>query len=190
MMQITIINNTKGAAATNIWPVLSAGDVAAQDEWLEACFGTTQNQIDAGQKYPRQAQYRFYINPENGGIPPGGSVTVNLPIYSLLASNPDPTKPGQYIDWWQGGRVEIFVNPTYLNLAYTDRTNQTVISPINTGGAAVIPNCSTPCTIKFFGAYIVDQDNMVVPKSGLSTALPTQLTEYTLWCPKPRPHEG
>src|SRR6516162_3935963 len=74
MMQITIINNTNSdpGTQTTIYPVLSAGsavkpgDPPIEDEWLEACSGSTQKQIDAGDKYPRAAIYRFYVNPTNG----------------------------------------------------------------------------------------------------------------------------
>src|SRR5271165_2489521 len=84
MMTFVIINNSP----QTIYPVLSAGDVAAEDNWMEACFGTTQAQITNGQVYPRGAIYRFYINPTTG-IPakgmPGSTVTVTLPIYSVLS---------------------------------------------------------------------------------------------------------
>jgi hypothetical protein len=172
LMTIQIFNNS---AANNIFPVLSAGAEASPDEWLQAAFGTTEAQAKAGAVYPRAAQYRFYINPTTG-IPPGGAVTVNLPLYSLLTASPSSSLPGQYIDWWQGGRIEIFASAGPLTAVYNDRTTQKVVVPVTTG-TAVTPNCpvSAPCQIPQFFS----------DSAGLSTSLPSQLLEYTLGARNP-----
>jgi hypothetical protein len=176
MMTIQIFNNSTSDSPVNIFPVLSAGAAAGVDEWLQAAFGTTNAQSQ--NVYPRGAQYRFYINPATG-IPPGGRVTVNLPLYSLLAVNPNATQAGQFIDWWQGGRIEIFAGIRPLTAVYNDRTTQMVISPITTG-TAVIPNCpASPAP-----------DTCQIPQffsdsASLVTSLPSQLIEYTLGARNP-----
>jgi hypothetical protein len=169
LMTIVIINNSP----QTIYPVLSSGTGGvAEDNWMEACFGNTQAQINAGQKYPRGAIYRFYINPSQG-IAPQATVTVTLPIYSALNSMPNATAPGQFIDWWQGGRVEIFVNPTYLNMALS--AEKTPITPVNTGGALIAPSCvPMGCNLSFFAST-----------DGIPTALPSQLTEFTFGAKNP-----
>jgi hypothetical protein len=51
------------------------------------------------------------------GIPPGGSVELKLPLYSPLVQTifQDPAKSGQpfeqFIDWWQGGNINIYAVP-------------------------------------------------------------------------------
>jgi hypothetical protein len=168
-MTIVIINNSPAT----IYPVLSSGTGGvAEDNWMEACFGTTQAEINAGQTYPRGAIYRFYIN-SSQGIAPGATVTITFPIYSALNSSPNATQPGQFIDWWQGGRVEIFANPTYLNQALAAETQK--IAPVNTGGALIAPSCvPMGCTLSFFASTV-----------GIPTALPSQLTEFTFGAKNP-----
>ena len=204
-MKVVIINNSPDP----IYPVLSSGVAlplgggglvtGAEDAWLEACFGTTKAQIAAGQTYARGSIARFYINPTTGipaadtnngcsGLQASCTVTITLPLYSVLSTSatpPDPTKTGQFLDWWQGGRVEIFTNPTYLNMALQDTwscggmvvpdkcpdpkaIHQTPIT-LQTGQVyTVAPSCTPNCTLSLFSAT-----------ASIPTALPSQLTEYT-----------
>src|SRR5262249_40987950 len=121
-MTIQIFNNS---GLFNIFPLLSAGTASKNDEWMEACFRILANQFPAGPAqstfYPRASQYRLYINccgSGETGIPPGGAVELKLPLYSPLVQTvyPDPVKSGnpieQFIDWWQGGNINIYAVPT------------------------------------------------------------------------------
>src|SRR5690348_7321283 len=97
-LSLKIINNT---TSYNIYPVVIAGGKDDQptvatgaSQWMQACFRTTFNGL-ATHRYPRDSQYRFYVNccaTGENGIPPGGSVTITLPFYSPLVQNinPDP----------------------------------------------------------------------------------------------------
>ena len=57
--------------------------------------------------YPTTLTNRFYINGLTG-IPPGGSVTITLPLYTQLAAPVVPTSNNQYAEWWQGQNIQIF----------------------------------------------------------------------------------
>jgi len=125
-MTLVIYNNT---TSFNIYPVLFAGGKSNFDQWMQGCFRVANNQL-AANPYPRSGQFRMYINccdPGQNGIPPGGSVTITLPFYSPLVPpyrpdlglpvnpNPDPSKGdslAQFIDWWQGGGINVFVAPS------------------------------------------------------------------------------
>ena len=91
---------------------------------MEACFRIPANQFPPAPTpstfYPRFDQYRLYISCCGGGetgIPPGGSVELKLPLYSPLVQTifQDPAKSGQpfeqFIDWWQGGNINIYAVP-------------------------------------------------------------------------------
>ncbi len=144
-MTIKIFNNspTTGKGAVTIFPVLTAGASAGLDQWMQACFQTTQAQGGAN-RYPRQNPYRFYINPANG-IAPGQNVTVSLPLFSQLVPTPNATSTGQYIDWWQGGRIEIFASQSALQQVYQSATGQSDITSSVTSNntSASTPHCVT-----------------------------------------------
>jgi hypothetical protein len=82
---ITIRNNTEGT----IYPVVATSNNSV-NEWIQACFRSTE-------PYPTKFVYKLHVN-EGKGIPAGSSVTVTLPLYSELSK-------GDYITWWNGGRV-------------------------------------------------------------------------------------
>jgi len=120
-MTIQFFNNSTDY---NIFPLLLAGTQSKNDEWMEACFRILANQFPPAPIpstfYPRFGQYRLYINCCGGGetgIPPGGSVELKLPLYSPLVQTifQDPAKSGQpieqFIDWWQGGNINIYAVP-------------------------------------------------------------------------------
>ncbi len=172
-MTIQIFNAP--SSGYNIYPILSAGAASAFDSWMQAFFQLTNKQVASGSyPYPRAGISRFYIDcceAGENGIPPGGSVTIALPLYSpLVASiNPtDTTPPGQFADWWQGGHLEVFRNATSAGQppqALTDDYNaEKTKLPIYSGP----PSCSG-CTLHFFF------DTASIPNSA-----PQQLLEYTL----------
>jgi hypothetical protein len=106
-MTLEIYNNS---VHYNIYPVLFAGAPSGTDTWMQACFQLTDGELGAN-PYPRATQYRMYINccaSGENGIPPGGSATITLPLYSPLVGAIDSKKAGQLIDWWQGGGVNIY----------------------------------------------------------------------------------
>ena len=169
MMTIKIYNSSAGYA---IYPVLSTGTSDNADPYMQAVFGLKQSELKAN-PYPKQNQFRFYVNPKNG-IPPGGNVTIMLPFYSQLVPTPqiDPKKPDQYIDWWGGGRIEIYDGPAggpapaAIQALYPNKPGQKVVKPISN---AAVPTCDKCEPLVFF------ED-----PAGLKTNEPSQLLEYTL----------
>jgi len=172
-MTIQIFNTP--SSGSNIYPVISAGAASAFDSWMQAFFQLTNDQVSSGNyPYPRAGISRFYINccaAGENGIPPGGSVTVTLPLFSPLVANIDPTSqtpPGQFADWWQGGHIEVFENAASAGQppqALADDYNaENTVLPIYSGP----PTC-TGCSLHFFF------DTASIPNSA-----PQQLLEYTL----------
>ena len=176
-MTIVIYNNSINF---NIYPVLFAGASSATDPWMQACFKIPANQLQPTDNfpYPRASEYRMYVNccarGENG-IPPNGSVTITLPFYSPLVQQIDPNGTAQFIDWWQGGGINVYRGPSIgstrpppiLQSHWADDTN-----PNN--GRAVTPNanpptCNAGCKLHFF-----------VSPSSIANWEPQQLIEYTL----------
>lgn len=82
---ITVYNNSD----TTIYPVLatSTNDV---NQWVQGCFHSTD-------PYPAKLVYKLYVN-AGQGIPKNSSVSITLPLYSQLST-------GDYVTWWNGGRV-------------------------------------------------------------------------------------
>src|SRR5262245_38383624 len=175
-MTIVIYNN---ATQFNIYPILFAGAASDTDKWMQACFRVPANQIKPKVKlpYPRASQYRMYVNccaAGENGIPPGGSVTIVLPFYSPLVANIDPTltTPAQFIDWWQGGGINVFrgpktstTPPAIVQMHWTDDTdNSRGVTPTSNP-----PICGSGCNLHFFST----------PRS-IANWEPQQLIEYTL----------
>src|SRR4029077_4441229 len=126
-MTIVIYNNSE---RHSIYPVLSTG-AHLHDKWLQAAFKIPKSQL-ADNPYPTPDTFRLYFNPTGAGIPPGGTVTIKLPLYTQLEENVDPKAPDQYINWWNGGRVSIYESlyatrmpPKALVTDYTMRASQT-----------------------------------------------------------------
>ncbi len=168
-MTLEIYNNS---AHYNIYPVLFAGAPSGTDTWIQACFQLTDSEL-SGNPYPRASQYRMYINccaKGENGIPPGGSVTITLPLYSPLVGAIDPKKPGQLIDWWQGGGVNFYRSQS------TDTKPPAVLAQhwsTDQKGNAVTLTSNPPtcigCNLHFF----------IAPNS-IPNYDPQQLTEYSL----------
>jgi hypothetical protein len=142
--------------------VLFAGAPSATDQWMQACFQVPANQIQppSPQKdnfpYPRASQYRMYINccaAGENGIPVGGSVTIKLPFYSPLVANINPKETAQFIDWWQGGGINVYRGPTTSTTPPTilqthwadDNNNSRGVTPYGNP-----PTCSAGCSLHFF----------------------------------------
>ena len=188
-MTILIINNScevgacpSGEKPYNIYPVLSTG-TSKPDKYMQAILGVPSGEVDS-KPFPKTNQFRLYLNPTGKGIPPGGSLTLNLPFYSQLVptNEVDPTKPDQYIDWWGGGRIEIFDGdgtksepPAALTADFSGtnpaRAKQVHVTPIEGSALPVLSNCTPgPCqTLTIFK-----------DPAGLTNNEPSQLTEYTL----------
>ncbi|MEJ8571837.1 hypothetical protein [Microbaculum marinum] len=172
VMTVKIYNNTPD---TNIYPVLTTG-TSNSSLWLQAWFMVPKDQMGKN-PYPKLNSFRFYVDPTGKGIPPGKSITLSVPLFTQLVPNRkvDPTKTDQFVDWWGGGRIEIFdapaasgKPPVALTQLYTNRPTQTVASPIlNTQ----VPTCDG-C-----------KDELIVFRDtggGFKNNEPSQLTEYTM----------
>src|ERR1700709_2812792 len=137
-MTIKIYNNTdKSKTPSNIYPVLTTG-TSSSSLWLQAWLKIPKAQM-GDKPYPKLHNFRIYINPTGNGIPPGGMVSITLPLLTQLVptNEVDPKKTDQYIDWWGGGRVELFEAPAAegkppaaLTALFTNRPGQTKITPI------------------------------------------------------------
>ena len=168
-MTVEIYNDSKDF---NIYPVLFAGAPSDTDTWIQACFGLTDDQL-TDNPYPRATQYRMYINccaSGENGIPPGGSVTITLPLYSPLVASINPKMSGQLIDWWQGGGINFYrapamdtSPPTALQQHWDADQNTNEVMPTSNK-----PGCKG-CNLHFFNAPASIPNND-----------PQQLTEHTL----------
>lgn len=168
-MTVKIYNNS---TSDNIFPVLFAGAPSATDTWIQACFQLTDAQL-LGNPYPRATQYRMYIDccgSGENGIPPGGSVTITLPLYSPLVGSIKPELSGQLIDWWQGGGINFYrapatdtKPPAVLQQHWDTDQNGNAVSPTNNP-----PTCNG-CNLHFFKA-----------PASIPNSDPQQLTEHTL----------
>lgn len=168
-MTVKIYNNSR---SYNIYPVLFAGAPSATDTWMQACFQLKNDQI-TDNPYPRATQYRMYIDccsKGENGIPPGGSVTVTLPLYSPLVGSIDPRSPSQFIDWWQGGGINFYQAPAddtgppkVLEQHWDADQNRNEVT------LAANPPVCAGCKLHFFKAPASIPNND-----------PQQLIEYTL----------
>ncbi|WP_424361074.1 hypothetical protein [Methylocystis parvus] len=176
-MTLQIFNNAKNF---NIYPVLSTG-TATQDAWLQA-FCNIKKADYPKFPYPKTArQYRLYFNPVRG-VRPGESITLTLPLLSQLETNPDPKKEDQYIDWWGGGRVEIFrlrkdfgQPPAALTANYNRNLAAQTKQPIK-GSPQPVMTCADANK----APIACDDLKIVSDPAGLKDNEPSQLTEYTL----------
>ena len=168
-MTVEIFNNS---TTDNIYPVLFAGAPSETDTWIQACFQLKDDQL-RGNPFPRATQYRMYINccgSGENGIPPGGSATITLPLYSPLVSSINPKLSGQLVDWWQGGGINFYRAPS------TGTTPPAVLQQhwaVDQNGNAITltnnpPTCGG-CILHFFKA-----------PASIPNSDPQQLTEHSL----------
>ena len=153
-----------------IYPVLTTGK-GSQDIWLQAFFKVPADQVPTN-LYPRGKNYRVYISPSGTGIAPGQNVSITLPLYTQLVQTVVPSQPDQYVDWWNGGTIQIYVSdtaspPKALTEALNKRPNQHPVTEVHSD----LPSCAgTTCQpLQFFS------DEADLPKND-----PSQLVEYTL----------
>jgi hypothetical protein len=145
------------------------------DIWLQAIFKIPEAQ-NGNFPYPRDKSFRIYINPSSG-IGPGQNVAITVPLYTQLVTPVNPTQPNQYIDWWNGGTIQLFASdtttpPRALTDDLTNRPGQQPVTQIVEG--AMLPTCTGNCQpsqpLQFFSDTAGD-----LPKND-----PSQLLEYTL----------
>lgn len=172
---IVIYNDSPGF---NIYPVLFAGAPSATDQWMQGCFKVPFNQI-GNNPYPRDSQYRMYVNccrSGQNGIPPGGSVTITLPFYSPLVASINPKGAKQFIDWWQGGGINVYQTagttktpPPWLQSHWNADVQQGAVSPnSNPPACSGLPLNKNTCALHFFRS------------TSIANWEPQQLIEYTL----------
>ena len=162
----------------NIYPVISTPTNGA-DEWLQGGFQVPKTDI-ATRKYGHIFPYRIYLRP-GVGIPPGGSVSVSLPLCTQLVGAPDiGTTPDQWINWWNGGRVYIYASlvtdgqqPAALSADWANDQNNPVT--LYTPGPYCV-GCSVPQRPVYRGKSPLPPHD----PAGLPANDPAQLTEYTL----------
>ena len=104
------------------------------------------------------------------GIPPGGSETITLPLYSPLVGSIDPKQSGQLIDWWQGGGINFYRAPvTKMEPPAVLQQHWKGDQKGNDVTLADNPPTCNSCNLHFFKAPASIPNND-----------PQQLTEYTL----------
>lgn len=172
-MTIEIHNNSD---RYSIYPVLSTGAHNTSDSWLQAAFQVPQSQLGEN-RYPTPDTFRLYFNPLGTGIPPHGSVTVTLPLYTQLVPKGEvnPNAANQYIDWWNGGRISIYASlfsdgapPKALVANYSARPQQRLLLPVAGASVPACTKCQQP--LQIFG-----DSGGELPSND-----PDQLIEYTL----------
>jgi hypothetical protein len=160
----------------SIYPVLSTGGHFPIDTWMQAAFKVPKSQL-ADNPYPTPNTFRLYFNPTGAGIPPHGSISVTLPLYTQLVPSDqvNPTLPDQYVDWWNGGRISIYASlysdgapPKALIAGYTARPSQKLLTPVADATVPTCPACQRP-------PEIFEDTGGELPSND-----PAQFTEYTL----------
>jgi hypothetical protein len=167
---------------------MGKGDI---DQWMQMYFGIGQDKI-ADFPYPRDKAYRIYINPDKG-IGPGKYLCVTLPLYTKLANSagqrfPDDINPkvkGQFIDWWQGGTIQLFSSKSSTPPRALQEDRNIVLAKFGSKrprpdqkeiskfpSSAVLPNCKGSASCEPLKIY---EDSADLPKAD-----PSQLLEYTL----------
>ncbi len=177
-MTIKIYNDDPKAY---IFPVYTTGQhrdaKVLGDIWLQAIFGNTKQQILSGQfNYNSNQSFRFYLTDRAGllpqAIPPKGSVSLTIPLYTQLVTNPSPAAWNQYADWWNGATIQLFYSsaptpPPALVQDYLARPTQKPL--VSQAPGAVFPTCVGCKGVK----YVWDT-------SDLAKNAPSQLLEFTL----------
>ena len=137
------------------------------DRWLQAEFNPTPG------RYASMYLYRAYVNPQTG-ILPGKSVSVTVPFYTQLETEPCPFLVDQYINWWRSLRVYVYDDPGAIAHAYNADTNPQNATPISPPGA--IPSCPACAVPLVVYRSQTGADGHGVP---LPPVDPSQLLEFT-----------
>jgi hypothetical protein len=165
-MTFKIYNNS---LCCTIYPVISTGNTGL-DLWLQAAFAVPQAQLGT-HTYGRNVTYRVYINPTTGGLPPGASVTITVPLYSQLVAGATGLKFNEFIDWWSGGRVALDDSPGAIETDYdNDLLKNKLPAGQPIGGSPLITcvGCKEP--LQIFGDKL----------GNLPSNDPDQLVEYSV----------
>lgn len=192
LMRIKIYNDSD----KNIYPVLTMGK-GPVDIWMQMAFrALTKKMIDTGNyPFPRDLAYRIYMNPDDG-IKPKEYICLTLPLYTKLVESPafpmtngiDPKGKNQFIDWWQGGTIQIFYSDIENGVAVPPRALKEDQNKVAAGQTkprpdqkpldfstlpktAIRPRCKGTQTCKL--AFYSDS-------ADLAKADPSQLLEFTL----------
>ncbi len=186
VMTIQVYNNSLNF---NIYPLISfPGASNLTDLWLQGFFGTTWANRDT-QTYKNGGVIRTYVNCCNtgqNGIPPGGSVTITVPLYTPLfppntgwPNGIDPTKPNQVVDWWQGVNVNIYQSnistnapPAALKALWSDPLQKSAV--FAKGDKPRCPD-ARPCNLYLFTSSD-SSTSLAIPQG----SDPQQLVEGTL----------
>ena len=91
----------------SIYPVLTTGAHAPIDTWLQAAFRIPKSQVD-NYPYPNPKTFRLYFNPTGNGIPPNGSITVTLPLYTQLVPSDQVNSRSCPVNTLIGGMADEF----------------------------------------------------------------------------------
>jgi hypothetical protein len=182
-----------------IYPVLTMGR-GPQDKWMQAWFSVT----DGSKVYTRRKNYRLYINPTGTGIKPKTGIALTIPLFTRLEENinpaaqplcpdKDPTCTDTFIDWWQGGTIQLYSSddgtpPPTLQNALANTTTQFPVKVNFNNQPPNIPSCiplqsavsgaptPNPCQLGTVQSQTtIYSDTTDLPKSDGS-----QLLEYTL----------
>src|SRR5277367_5986969 len=154
------------------------------DLWIQDICNVPDAEKDKLYPYPTTVTNRLYINGLTG-IPPGGSVTITLPLYTQLAATVVPTSNDQYAEWWQGQNMQIFALPrgsgapkafqNYFNGTAPTRPAGSQMAMVFNASNPTKPTCTAggtldSCTLSFF-----TDTAGTLPKFA-----PSQLVEATL----------
>ncbi|RTL79138.1 MAG: hypothetical protein EKK29_21980 [Hyphomicrobiales bacterium] len=140
-MKLKFYNDTNTSPPGQwVFPVITMGK-GPIDTWMQFYFSVTQNQMEdpsGAYNFPRDKAYRLYVNPTKG-IAPGQKVCITLPLYTKIKDSGsasfdgiNPKDPGQFIDWWQGGTIQLFYssNVNAPRALWDDRNYYPVSNPI------------------------------------------------------------
>jgi hypothetical protein len=154
------------------------------DLWIQDICNVPDADKDTLYPYPTTVTNRFYINGLTG-IPPGGSATITLPLYTQLAATVVPTSNNQYAEWWQGQNMQIFAQPVgmgapvslqhYFNGTAPTRTAGSQTPMVFNASNPTKPTCTAGGTLNACTLTFVTDTAGTLPKFA-----PSQLVEATL----------
>ncbi len=193
LQTIKIFNDSN---AVQIYAELEVG-LNNPDLWIQDACNVPNADKNTLYPYPTTLTNRIYINGLTG-IPPGGSVTITLPLYTQLVASVVPTADNQYAEWWQGQNVQIFSRPVgtgapksfanYFNGTAPTRPAGSQQPMVFGAGNAAKPTCAAGGTLKTCSLTFVTDSAGTLPKFGAS-----QLVEATLGANQdkaPQPTDG
>ena len=154
------------------------------DLWIQDVCNVPDANKDKLYPYPTTLTNRFYINGLTG-IPPGGSVTITLPLYTQLAATVVPTSNDQYAEWWQGQNMQVFAKKmgTGAPKAFENYFKGTAPSRPAGSQKAMVFNASNPTKPTCTAGGTLDSCTLsfVTDTAGtLPKFAPSQLVEATL----------